>query len=70
MRPTPLRAAAHRSLAATSATRCCAPLGAASLDALMDEAIPPAISLAQPLVLPPAESESIYLTRLATIART
>src|SRR5689334_926848 len=43
-------------------------VGAASLDALMDEAIPPAIRLEAPLDLPPAESESVYLQRLSGIA--
>ena len=42
-------------------------VGAASLDALMDEAIPPAIRLRQPLALPPPEAESVYLQRLAAI---
>jgi len=43
-------------------------VGASSLDALMDEAIPAGIRLPAPLDLPPAESESVYLARLATIA--
>src|SRR5436190_12144429 len=43
-------------------------VGAASLDALMDEAIPAGIRLEHPLSLPPAESQSVYLQRLATIA--
>ncbi len=42
---------------------------AASLDALIDEAIPTSIRLKQPLDLPDAESESQYLARLKTIAR-
>ena len=42
-------------------------VGAASLDALMDEAIPPAIRLREPLTLPPPEAESVYLQRLAAI---
>jgi glycine dehydrogenase len=44
-------------------------VGAASLDALIEEAIPSGIRLAKPLDLPPAESESQYLTRLKSIAR-
>src|SRR6476620_11092158 len=44
-------------------------VGAASLDALIDEAIPASIRLKAPLALPPAESESSYLARLKTIAR-
>jgi glycine dehydrogenase len=44
-------------------------IGAPSLDALVDEAIPRSIRLAQPLDLPAAESEHQYLRRLTTIAR-
>jgi glycine dehydrogenase len=44
-------------------------VGAASLDALIDEAIPASIRLQKPLNLPPGESESEYLARLKTIAR-
>ena len=44
-------------------------VGAASLDVLMDEAIPAAIRLTHPLDLPPAESEHQYLRRLTTLAR-
>jgi glycine dehydrogenase len=44
-------------------------IGAASLDALIDEAIPASIRLTGPLKLPPAESESTYLARLKTIAK-
>ena len=44
-------------------------VGAASLDVLIDEAIPASIRLKGPLDLPPAESESTYLARLKTIAR-
>ena len=44
-------------------------VGAASLDALIDEAIPASIRLKAPLNLPPAESESTYLSRLKTIAK-
>jgi glycine dehydrogenase len=46
-----------------------AAVGAASLDALIDEAIPASIRLDKPLRLPPAESESQYLGRLKSIAR-
>jgi len=44
-------------------------VGAASLDALIDEAIPASIRLKAPLNLPPAESESTYLARLKTVAQ-
>jgi glycine dehydrogenase len=44
-------------------------VGAASLDALVDEAIPPSIRLRQPLKLPEADSESQYLARLKALAR-
>jgi glycine dehydrogenase len=44
-------------------------VGAASLDTLIDEAIPASIRLTAPLDLPAAESESAYLARLKTIAR-
>ncbi|MCC7126010.1 MAG: aminomethyl-transferring glycine dehydrogenase [Acidobacteria bacterium] len=44
-------------------------IGASSLEALIDEAVPPGIRLARPLQLPPAESESTYLARLDGIAR-
>ena len=44
-------------------------VGAASLDQLIDEAIPASIRLQKPLNLPAAESESEYLSRLKTIAR-
>ena len=43
--------------------------GAASLDALMDEAIPASIRLTRPPNLPPAESEHAFLRRLSNIAR-
>jgi len=49
--------------------RMLAAVGAASLDALMDEAIPASIRLNRPLNLPPAESEHAYLRRLSSIAR-
>ena len=44
-------------------------VGAASLDALVEEAIPDAIRLRTPLELPPAESEHQYLKRLAELAQ-
>lgn len=44
-------------------------VGAASIDQLIDEAIPASIRLKKPLNLPPAESESEYLGRLKTIAK-
>src|SRR5919204_3761144 len=44
-------------------------VGAASLEALIDEAIPASIRLKRPLNLPPAESEHEYLRRLTRIAR-
>jgi glycine dehydrogenase len=44
-------------------------VGAPSLDALIDEALPAAIRLKNPLNLPPAESEHEYLQRLTGIAR-
>jgi glycine dehydrogenase len=43
-------------------------VGAASLDSLMDEAIPACIRLEKPLDLPPAESEFQFLQRLRGIA--
>jgi len=45
-----------------------AAVGASSLDALMDEAIPASIRLTAPLSLPPAESEDQYLNRLGHLA--
>ncbi len=44
-------------------------IGASSLDALIDEAIPASIRLKKPLNLPDGESESTYLARLKTIAK-
>src|SRR6476646_4470800 len=44
-------------------------IGAPSLDALIDEAIPASIRLQDPLELPPAESEHQYLRRLSELAR-
>jgi len=41
---------------------------ASSLDALMDEIVPPDIRLAAPLPLPEAESEATYLRRLRDVA--
>ena len=46
-----------------------AAIGAPSLDALIDEAIPSTIRLKKPLNLPDGESESEYLGRLKGIAR-
>jgi glycine dehydrogenase len=43
-------------------------IGARSLDALIDEAIPASIRLTRPLDLPPAESEHQYLRRLTKVA--
>jgi glycine dehydrogenase len=43
-------------------------IGADSLDALIDEAIPASIRLTHPLNLPPAESEHQYLRRLTELA--
>jgi glycine dehydrogenase len=43
-------------------------VGAATLDALMDEAIPASIRLEAPLTLPPAESEHQYRNRLGHLA--
>ena len=44
-------------------------IGCASLDALIDEAIPASIRLQTPLNLPPSESEHQYLRRLTHLAR-
>ena len=46
-----------------------ATIGAPSLDALIDEAIPAAIRRTDPVALPPGESEHEYLTRLTAVAR-
>ena len=43
-------------------------VGASSLDALMDEAIPAGIRLPAPLDLPDAESEAAFLARMRTLA--
>ena len=43
-------------------------IGVASLDALIDQAIPRSIRLDRPLNLPPAETEHEYLGRLRAIA--
>ena len=43
-------------------------VGAPSLDALIDEAIPPGIRLAAPLNLPPGQSEHQYLSDLRRLA--
>ena len=42
-------------------------IGARSLDALIDAALPKSIRLKKPLHLPPAESEHEYLDRLRTV---
>src|SRR5688572_6685221 len=44
-------------------------VGAASIDALIDEAIPSAIRLGEPLDLPPSETEHEFLRRLTQVAR-
>jgi glycine dehydrogenase len=44
-------------------------IGASSLDALIDDAIPAAIRLDAPLKLPPAETEYAFLRRLTYVAR-
>src|SRR5262245_10218161 len=44
-------------------------IGARSLDALIDAALPKSIRLDKPLHLPPAETEHEYLNRLRTLAR-
>jgi len=46
-----------------------ATVGAPSLDALIDEAIPASIRRPEPVALPPGESEHEYLTRLGAVAR-
>jgi glycine dehydrogenase len=43
-------------------------IGARSLDALIDAALPKSIRLKKPLQLPPAETEHEYLDRLRTVA--
>ena len=43
-------------------------IGAPSLDALIDEAIPASIRRKAPVALPPGESEHAYLTRLKGVA--
>ena len=43
-------------------------IGARSLDALIDAALPKSIRLQKPLHLPPAEAEHEYLERLRTVA--
>ena len=42
-------------------------LGVPSLDALIDQVVPPHIRRADPLVQPPAETEAAFLTRLRTL---
>jgi len=44
-------------------------VGAVSMDALIDEAIPPTIRLDGPLNLPPAETAQDFLRRLTQVAR-
>jgi glycine dehydrogenase len=44
-------------------------VGAASLDALIDEAVPPGIRLAKPLDLPAPQSEQEYLRWMTDVAR-
>jgi glycine dehydrogenase len=46
-----------------------ATIGAPSLDALIDEAVPASIRRPGPVALPPGESEHEYLTRLGDVAR-
>ncbi len=48
--------------------RMLAAVGAASLDALVDQAVPAGIRLAEPLALPDAESEACFLDRLRAVA--
>ncbi len=45
-----------------------AAIGVSSLDALIDQTIPPDIRLGSPLALPEGDSEAAYLRRLRTIA--
>ncbi|MFN7977933.1 MAG: aminomethyl-transferring glycine dehydrogenase [Vicinamibacterales bacterium] len=45
-----------------------ATVGAPTLDALIDEAIPASIRRKGPVALPPGESEHVYLTRLKAVA--
>jgi glycine dehydrogenase len=45
-------------------------IGLPSLDALIDQTIPPGIRSTKPLNLPPAETEAAYLRRLRTVAAT
>jgi glycine dehydrogenase len=59
----------HIGLSAEDRDAMLAAIGVASLDALIDEAIPASIRLKHRLKLPPAESEHQYLQRLTTIAR-
>ena len=66
--PEPGFAARHIGPNATEQAAMLAAVGASSLDALLDEAIPPAIRLRDPLPLPPAEREHDYLARLWTVA--
>src|SRR4051812_5421914 len=61
-------ASRHIGPRATDVSEMLATVRASSLDALVDEVVPPSIRLAAPLPLPPAESEHAYLTRLRGIA--
>ena len=53
---------------ATDLERMLAVVGAPSLDTLIDESIPAGIRLAEPLDLPVAESEAVFLARMRTLA--
>ena len=54
--------------ASDTARKCCATIGASSLDALIDEAIPARIRLPQPLDLPDGQSEQQFLRGLGDVA--
>ena len=69
LHPTDYFAPRHIGPSSEDTTAMLAAVGAASLDALIDEAIPASIRLPQPLDLPAAETESQYLARLKGIAR-
>jgi glycine dehydrogenase len=59
----------HIGPSSADTTEMLAAVGAPSLDALIEEAIPASIRLREPLNLAPAESEHQYLQRLTGIAR-
>jgi glycine dehydrogenase len=61
-------AARHIGPSAAEQAEMLAAVGAASLDALIDEAIPAAIRRREPIDLPEAEREHDYLARLWTVA--